>query len=121
MRALIGCGLCFFLVVDSASADTTDAEKIVGQWSPINPKTKQVYSAATATYTKDGKYSLTAAAAKGLAIEATYTIDDKKLKLAYTADPAHPRTFTIKKLTDTEMTLYNQTTKQTEYYKKVSK
>ena len=105
MRAILSLSMGLLLCSDLSAEDKKDGEKIdaqklVGKWSP---KEEAVF---TVELTKDGKATLVATTADGKVVEAkgTYKVDGNKLTTTVKMnDEERTRTFTISKLTDTEM------------------
>jgi uncharacterized protein (TIGR03066 family) len=85
---------------DKKDGEKIDAQKLVGKWSP---KEAAVF---TVDLTKDGKATLVATTADGKGLEAkgTYKVDGNKLTTTVLVrDKEQTRTFTISKLTSTEL------------------
>jgi uncharacterized protein (TIGR03066 family) len=104
MRAVLSCALalvvCGGLAADDKKAVPIDAKKLIGKWCP---KEEAVF---TVELTTDGKATLVAMTSDGKVREAkgTYKVDGNRLTTTVKAgDDEQTHTFTISKLTDTEL------------------
>ena len=108
MRTLLGIGLLVMMGAATAADDKIDAKKLVGKWE-INDTKAEVKG--TVDFTKDGKLKYVVDV-KGMEIkmDGTYKIDGNKIEIKVKfMDNEMTKNVTVKKLTDSELTVENET------------
>lgn len=106
MRALFICGLllsAFLVTKELQAADEVDAAKLVGRCVPAQVPERLAGDFAR-TFAKDGKYAF----GGKLSLKGTYKVEGTKLTIKFDDVPGVPgetQVYTIKKLSDTELTL----------------
>lgn len=106
MRPILICSLSVIaplLASNVQAADEVDAAKLVGRWVPAQIPERLAGDFAR-TFAKDGKYAF----GSKLNLKGTYKVEGTKLTVKFDDVPGVPgetQVYTIKKLTDTELTL----------------
>ena len=106
MRAALIIGLivsALILTKELRAADEVDAAKLVGRWVPAQVPERLAGDFAR-TFEKDGKYAF----GGKLSLKGKYKVEGTKLTIKFDDVPGVPgetQVYTIKKLTDTELTL----------------
>ena len=117
MRPVLICSLtvmALLLTSNLQAADEVDAAKLVGRWVPAQVPERLAGDFAR-TFAKDGKYAF----GSKLSLKGTYRVEGTKLTTKFDDVPGVPgetQIYTIKKLTDTELTLVSG--KQSETFKR---
>jgi uncharacterized protein (TIGR03066 family) len=101
----------------AAKAEAPDKEKLIGKWEVV--KSDDAPLGSILEITKDGKLTFKVAG-KDQMIEGTYVVDGDKLLLTQKRPGGKERkdTFTITKLTDTDLWLKEEGRKRADEYKK---
>jgi len=108
MRLFLGGALAIFMTVGASADDKPekiDAKTLIGKWEPKAAKRKLVIE-----FTKDGKIAFSPQGES--AVAGTYKVDGNKVTMTIKAEKEQTRTYSISKLTDTEMILKNDKDKE---------
>ena len=119
MRMLLGCAIVLVLALvasaapqkktDKGNAVAIEGDKLIGKWTAPPIKGLKGGKPPVREFLKDGTCNLaTTAGTKTLKLEGSYKLDGDKLTMTFggaSGVPADKQTWTIKKLTDTELVL----------------
>ena len=110
----------------TSGAKLTNADKIVGTWEMVKDEGKDAPKDTTATFTKDGKVTISMpnpfpkATPKIVNAEGTYTIEGEKLtmKVKFGPKESPPQVLTIQTLNDTTLIMKDEDGKVSEAKRK---